>query len=121
MDDTIISKKQVLQVAIEAIQEKVIERFSSSYNSPLNKLIDECFTEHEGILRKIVQDTLTGVFGDVQFKVIVKEEFMRKVAKNLIGKMEGTVERAADKLRQDETLKARMILAIENIINEQTS
>jgi hypothetical protein len=53
-------------------------------------------------------------------KEVVQEEFQRKVEKNLVGKLEGSVEKAADALRQNPAMKSRMILAVENIVNENT-
>lgn len=36
----------------------------------------------------------------------------------MVGKLEGTVERAVDAIRQDQTLRAEMILAIERIVKK---
>lgn len=113
-----IHKNDVLQIAKEAIKEQIVARFGSGYNSPLHKIIDECMANYDGELRSLVNSSLEGLFSSPDFKKIISEEFTRKVAKTMVGKLEGTVERAVDKLKQDETLKARMILAIENIIKE---
>ena len=69
-------------------------------------------------LKKFIRECLSFVQGDKAFEKTVKEEFQRKVAKSMVGKLEGTVERAVEAIRKDETLKAEMILAIEKIIKK---
>ncbi len=96
------------------------ERFGSAYNSPLKEIMDEVVADHREEIRKIFDDALTTTLVSKEFKTAVREEFQHKVAKNLVGKMEGSVEKAVEVLRQNPTLKSRMILAVENIINENT-
>jgi hypothetical protein len=114
-----INDNQLLQIAKEAIREKVVERFTTQWSSPLNKLADEVVLEYSPQLKAMFEDCLKTITTSKGFKETVKTEFVHKVAKSLVGKLEGTVEKAVDKLKNDPTLKARMILAIEEIINNQ--
>ncbi len=111
------NENEILELARSAIKEKIIERFASSYNSPLNKCADSVFAEHEDEFKKLFRDALSQIVNSKSFKAIIYEEFTHKVAKNLVAKLEGSIEKATNELRQDPILKSKMILAIEDIIN----
>lgn len=119
MNDALISKKDVEILIFQAITAKITSKLEG-YSSPLEKIVNDVVLENEPKIRAVVTEALNTVFSDDKFSGLVKEEFQRKVAKNLVGKLEGAVEKSADKLRQDESVKARMILAIEAIVNSQT-
>jgi hypothetical protein len=60
------------------------------------------FTDHFSGCR----ESLKFVTNDKKFQTAVQEEFQHKVAKAMVGKLEGAVEHAVDRLRQNETLRA---------------
>lgn len=117
MDNEIISKKTILKIAQEAVHAKVAEHLGSSYNSPLNSILSEVITEHRDELKKIFDIALREAFEHEHFKNAVHDAFNHKLAKVMVSKLEGSVEKAVDAMRQDQTLRAKMILAIEEIIN----
>jgi hypothetical protein len=114
-DKPIITKKTILGIAVEAIQSKIASHFEG-YSSPLTPLVNEVVEEHREELKAIVDQCLTSTIGDKDFKAAIRHEFKHKVAKSLVGKLEGAVEKAADSLRQDPTTRAKIILAIEELI-----
>lgn len=116
-EEAIISKGDVVGVVREALMSKVGDVLSG-YSSPLDKIIKDVITENEEELSKIVRKALEITIKDKQFISDVNIQFKHKLAKVMVGKLEGAVENAVDKLRQDPTMRARLILAIENIINE---
>lgn len=63
-------------------------------------------------LEKFLRDALKFVTNDKKFQAAVQEEFQHKVAKAMVVKLEGTVERAVDIIRQNPTLRSEMILTI---------
>lgn len=113
----IISKEDVVGVVREALMSKV-GKVLDGYSSPLDKIIYSTILEHEEELSAIIKQALGLTLKDKRFVSNVNEEFKHKVAKVLVSKMEGAVEKAAEKLRADPALRARLIIAIENIINE---
>lgn len=58
------------------------------YNSPLRQLVSDVFAEQRSNVEKIMQSVLGEVLNSKEFKVTVKEEFQRKIAKNLVGYLE---------------------------------
>ncbi len=114
----IISPTEIMDIAVKAIHDKISERLGNGYDSPLNKIIDDVVVAHAAQISSVVSECLEETLGTKEFKKAVKTEFSHKIAKSLVAKLEGTVERAVEKMRQDQTLRARLVLAIENIIKE---
>jgi hypothetical protein len=118
MKQIIIDEKEIKEVVIAGLREKIATRYT--YEA-VDKIVIEVMQEENSRdnLKKFIRECLSFVKGDKAFEKMVKEEFQHKVAKSMVGKLEGTVERAVDAIRQDQTLRAEMILAIEKIINKK--
>lgn len=82
MKDITISGKQ-LQEALEAAMPKVIsETLTSSYSSPLAKVIGEELNSKEGVFRQLVSETISGALSDPEFKTRLAD----KVLENIISR-----------------------------------
>jgi len=117
MKSITLTEQEIKEVVIAGLREKIATRYTYEV---VDNIVRDVMNEEESraTLRKFVHDCLSFVKGDRAFEKAVKEEFQHKVAKSMVGKLEGTVERAVDVLRQDPTLRAKMILAIEEIIKK---
>lgn len=96
----------------EAIKTKI-----TSYDSPLNPIIIDAFKVHSDSIRGILYEALGECVKTKEFKQSVKEAFYHKVSRALVDGMAGSVDKAVNSFKQDPTIKAKMILAIEEIIN----
>jgi hypothetical protein len=111
-----IDQAEVDSLVIEAVRSHIGAKLD--YNRTLISMVEEALESQRPEITTILNETLASVVTNPDFKITIKEEFQRKVAKSLVGHLEGAVEKAANVYRQDPTLKSRMILAIENIIAE---
>lgn len=116
MSNIIISQEEVNNLVIEKVREKIGEKMG--YNRVLLSMVEDAMESQREEITAILNDTLASVVSNKEFSKAIKEEFQRKVAKSLVGNLEGAVDKAANVYRQDPTLKSRMILAIENLIKE---
>lgn len=117
MKEIKLTEEEIKELIVNALREKVATRYTFTI---VDQLVDDVMKE-EGSrekLRHFVRETLNFVKDDKQFEKKIKEEFQTKIAKAMVGKLEGTVERAVDVLRQDPMLRAQMILALEKIISK---
>lgn len=112
--DTEVIEKEVRAQVVKHIGDKL------SYSSTLHDMVDEALARHSDEISDTLDQALSTVVNNQKFKDAVTEEFQHKVAKNLVGKLEGTVEKAVELYRQNPTLKSKMIIAIENIIKENS-
>ncbi len=112
-----ITEEEVKDVVIAGLREKIATRYT--YEA-VDRIVQEVMEEESSRdnLKKFIRECLSFVKGDRAFEKMVKEEFQHKVAKSMVGKLEGTVERAVEAIRQDQTLRAEMVLAIEKIVKK---
>lgn len=117
MKEIILNEAEIKEVVVAGLREKIATRYT--YEA-VDKIVQEVMQEEDSRanLKKFIRECLSFVQGDKAFEKMVKEEFQHKVAKSMVGKLEGTVEKAVDAIRQDQTLRAEMILAIEKIIKK---
>lgn len=113
MDKFEIYADEVKAVVFSVLKEKVVARYT--YQA-VDNIVGRILAEESEPLEKFLRQALKFVTNDKKFQVAVQEEFQHKVAKALVGKLEGAVERAVDRFRQNATLRAEMILAIERIV-----
>lgn len=99
--------------------QKAIESQLSGYNSPLAKMVSEVMEKNRGSIMGKMNAAFSYVVENPEFEATLKDEFNRKVAKSLLSGLEGTVEKAATAFKQDPTIRSRMILAIQAIIEKK--
>lgn len=114
-------EKLVLETVRDNINKVVAEKLGG-YDSPLKKMIDDAFKNHDNELREIVYEALGTTIKKADFKIAVKQAFDHKIARCLVEHLTSTIDKAINAIRSDPTIKARMVLAIEEIIkNSQES
>jgi hypothetical protein len=115
--EKIINEKAILDTVKGAVHEAVLKTLSG-YSSPFEVIVKDVITSHSAELREKVDTMLSGIFKDKDFNAILKQEFQHKVAKTLVAKLEGAIEKGVNSYQQDPTLRARMVLALEEIVNQ---
>jgi len=79
MKDITISS-ELLQVAIEkAMPEIIKDKLSSSYSSPLAKVIEEEFSKQDGFFRTLIAETISKAVNDEEFKKRLGEKVLEKI------------------------------------------
>ncbi len=117
MEKTIFQgdKINVQEIIFLAIKEKLASSINyQEVHRIIGTVIDQRQDELVALLNKCFDKVLT----DKKFQDVIVEEFRHKVAKNLVAKLEGAIEKNVNKFRQDPILNSKMILAIEGIIND---
>lgn len=109
--------KEIMNVVRSSLHESIKSNLNG-YSSPLTKMVNDVVNEHDTELRGIMREALSQVVVSSEFKASVKEAFLHKVARTLVDNLDGAVKQAADKLKQDPTIKAQMVLAIQSIIDK---
>ena len=94
----------------EAIKNKL-----AGYNTPLDKIIERAVIAKQEELFDLVRDAFSEVTsGDI--KAQIKQAAAHKIAKVLVSKMDGEIEKRANDFRADPATRARIVLAIEGVI-----
>lgn len=110
-------EKAILGSARESVAE-AINKNLTGYNTSLHALCNQVVNSHEDELRMIIENGFSAVLKSKDFEASVQLAFQHKLAKLLITKLEGTVEKCVETLRSNPVMRAKMTLAIEEILNE---
>jgi hypothetical protein len=115
MSKLVFDSEEMKQIIASAVRDKV----STAINySEMHKLVDDVLNERKSEFDKLLNDMFDSFFKDADVRQALLDEFKHKVAKTMVGKLDGAVEKNIAKYRQDPATNARMILAIEKIISE---
>lgn len=115
-----INADKLLENALQdGIKEGVKVQLGSGYNSAISKLIENAIKDNEAELRKILSDSLKACFDDTTFRNDIAVSVRHTLAKTLISRFGGELEKQVNVLKSDPATRARITLAIEEIVKER--
>jgi len=103
---------------VKSSTEKAIAEALSGYNGPLTKLVGEVVEAHRGELRNTFEEAIVKSINSEEFKSLVEDAFHHKLAKALVSSFDSSVDKAFSAMKSDPTIRAKAIIAVENIIKE---
>lgn len=113
-------EQQIVNQINETFAEAVGKRLQSDYNGPFGKIIERAVAAKEAELLQLVADAISEVTtGSIREQI--KVAAAHKIARVLVSKMEGEIEKRANDFRADPATRARITLAIEAAINPPTA
>jgi hypothetical protein len=110
-------EKQIIEIAKSAIKKSIIDELTG-YNKPLSKLTNEVIQTHSAALKVIINTGVEELLNADDFKIAIKEALHDKLARLLISKMGGELEKKVNELKQDATSRARITLAVHKVIED---
>lgn len=113
--------EKTLQQAIQdGIRDGVKSRLTNNYgDNPLSKLISESLSKQDGEIRLMLSDALQSAIGDEKFRKEIRDAVRHTLAKTLVARFGGELEKQVNVLKSDPTTRARITLAIEQIVKER--
>lgn len=112
------------QLLIDAIKDglrKGIADKITGYGSPLDALIKSVIEGHSGALRSLLDSAITTAINTDSFQKEITAAVHRNLAKTLVQRFGGEVEKQVNILKSDPTTRARITLAIEEIVKSKTT
>ena len=113
-----ISIEELVARELKESLDKVIRERLGSYGSPLSKFIDEVVTEQRDSIKSLLREAISEAIAKDDFRAEVKSAFTHTLARTLMQDYKGEIEKQANALRQQADFRARVVLAIENIVKE---
>lgn len=113
-------EKQVLRAIEEGIRAGVKSKLDG-YNSPLAKLIEDSLSKHSGTMRALLEDSIASCLTDPTFREDIATSVRHQLAKTLVQRFGGEMEKQVNVLKSDPTTRARITLAIEEIVKTKAS
>lgn len=112
--------EQVLEQAIcEGMREGVKTRLGQ-YGSPLEKVLTDVFAAEHQQFRAIFHTAIKSAVEDESFRNEIIKAIHVKLAKILISSFGGELEKHVNALKSDPATRARITLAIEEIVKERS-
>jgi hypothetical protein len=113
-------EKEVTRAIHDGIREGVKSKLGG-YNSPLDKMINECLQKHDSDFRNLLLAAIQSAVGDDQFRESIQQQVRHKLANVLVARFGGELERQVNALKSDPATRARITLAIEEIVKERST
>lgn len=92
------------------------DRMKRSYDNPFDKLLTQCIEKESESIRGIVSKAIQGCINDPEFSEDMRRQLRSVLAKTLVQRFGGELEKAVNALKSDPTTRARITLAIEEIV-----
>lgn len=92
-----------------------------SYNNPTKSLVDTVIKEYEPSISIIFKDAVEKTIRNDNFKEELQKLISQRIVRELVSQSDSSIARVIQKMKRDETFRARLILAVDNIITEFTT
>lgn len=91
------------------------------YNNPTKSLVNSVIKEYEPSISSLFKDALEKAIRNDNFKEELQKLISQRIVRELVGQSESSIARIVQKMKQDEAFKARLTLAVDNIVTEFTT
>ncbi len=114
-----MTSEKMLEAAIQdGIREGIKSKFSG-YNTPLDKLVQDAIAANAAKFKALLEDSVATFVANEAFRDEIRSAVHRALAKNLIQKFGGEIEKRVNVLKSDPTTRAKITLAISEIVKAQ--
>jgi hypothetical protein len=110
------SDKLLADTLRDGLREGLKTQLTRSYQNPLDDLLKGAMAKHGPAMQSLLADAIRACLDDPLFRGAVFEQVRAAVAKQLVQKFGGELERTVNQLKSDPTTRARIVLAIEEIV-----
>lgn len=110
-------EQRILEQINNAIGKAIIEELVG-YDKPLSKLTGQVIEDHENEIYNIIDKEVSTLINSRTFKEELKTALNSKLAKILINRLGGELEKQVNSLKQNPATRAKITLALDNLIKE---
>ena len=110
-------EKQIL-AQVEKAMGEAITKGLVGYGKPLSKMTERVIEANSDVLYRLVNEEFSSLLNGDGFKDALKSALRDKLAKTLISRMGGELEKQVNNLKQNPQTRAKITLAISQIIED---
>lgn len=108
---------QEIDTAIrEGLRDGVKKRLADGYGSPLDKVLAEVLLANGSKFRTLIDECVATAVNDETFRESIRSAVRASLAKTLVQRFGGELEKQINALKSDPTTRARIVLALEEIV-----
>lgn len=112
--------EQDILKTIQLSIQKAIANALSRYDCPLNKLVNVVIEEHSAEIKQTITEALEQSIRTDDFKAGVREAVSHTVGRRIISGSDSLIQKRCNELKQDADFRAKLTLAISNLVNEHS-
>lgn len=109
--------KMIERAMQDAIRDGVKQALTG-HNSVLGGLLSKGIANHESSFHELINQCFGDSLKNEEFRETVKSEVRRALAKSLISRFGGEIERQVNALKRDPITRARITTAIDTVIRD---
>lgn len=109
------ANKLVVDAVRDGLREAVKSKITG-YNSPFDELIKSIISSRTNEFRELLESGIHSAVGDANFREEIQSAVRKKLASTLVQRFGGEIEKQVNVLKSDPTTRARITLAIEEIV-----
>ena len=91
----------------------------TGYGSPIDKMLSGVIEAQSGDLRTLLAETISAALGDANFRETIAAAVRQKLARVLIDRFGGELEKQVNQLKSDPVTRAKITLAIEEVVRQR--
>ena len=110
-------EKAILKQVGKALNECMVKELVG-YNKPLSKLTERVIAENEAKLFVLISSEFDQLLDSAVFKKSLKQALNDKLAKVLVSRMGGELEKQVNSLKADPRTRAKITMAIDSLVSE---
>lgn len=110
-------KEDIIRIAEKAIVEAVGKELTG-YNKPLTNYVNEVLENHKSDFMSLIDNEVSTMLKAPEFKVALSKALNEKLAKVLVSRLGGELEKQVNELKSNPETRAKITLAISRIMEE---
>ena len=91
------------------------------YNNPTKSIVNSVIKEYEPSISLLFKEALEKTIRSDNFKEELQKLISQRIIRELVSQSDSSIARIVQKMKQDETFRARLTLAVDNIVTEFTT
>lgn len=112
-----IDGEQLLVNAMrDGIRDGIKSKMTQSYQNPFDDIIKRAIEKHGPALSALIADSIGALLANAEFRASIADQCRSILAKQLVQKFGGELEKQVNVLKSDPATRARITLAIESIV-----
>lgn len=113
------SDKIISDAFRDGIRDGIKKRLTDGYNSPLDKMLTAALEAYSIPFKQLLEHSVGTCLEDAEFREEIAVAVRHSLAKTLIQRFGGEMEKQINVLKSDPTTRARITLAIEEIVKSK--
>ena len=113
-------EQELLNAVRDGLRDGIKRKLSENYNNPLDKILLSVLAQHRVDFEGLLGEAIESCVHDEAFREEIKSGARQTIAKVLVKRFGGELEKQVNALKSDPVTRARIVTAIDEIVKSQS-